>query len=442
MHHRRHSRHGRPGARKARRRTLTWILGGIAAAALVASAGLGGSAEDPEPWRGRPAWHARLASSEVDLDFERVLTPRERSLAAAQKRASPEAALENLLRQFAQAPKTTRARFVHQIRQCQVEFEPHLLEIVAGEDRSSADLLIPGIEVAGWIRLDPARMDIERHLETGEPAVRAAAVKALARFDYWTEARLTAKLQREEPDVLRALLEVSGFMETPPVEAIAGLLDHEDVAVARAAASALPSSVPATVGLALARIAKEGGERGRIAIEALGGLDPTPERDEALLDLLGESDWNLRHAALSSLEQGEDPIANPGPIHDIVEAEGPSTREQVRALATLEARRSADLSRLLSVEQGLHPVVRLHAARCLVSAGERRGAEILIELLSTARGPGVDDEDELCCRVEARRILTELKGSDLGPDPGPWTNWLQKAEFAPRALETRPRLCW
>ena len=87
--------------------------------------------------------------------------------------------------------------------------------------------------------------------------------------------------------------------------------------------------------------------------------------------------------------------------------------------------------------------MRLFAARCLVTAGDRSGVSVLMELLDTEESDTVDDEEAMCARKGARSVLTELAGKDLGKDSRSWERWYGVfRNLPPTKLQTSPPTFW
>jgi len=357
---------------------------------------------------------------------------------------APRESLELLLRQFGSAHVNSRARFVHQIRIRIEDFDDPLLEIVGANPPEPEDILLPAVEIVGWLRLSRGENALERLVGDGMPAVRAAAVSALHRFGYWTRKRLAAQLHDTEPEVLCALLSVSTLLDDAPVAEIVALLAHPDPKVRAAVVDALPQHADPQVLSALGTFATTGDNGVRIdAIKLLGRLDATPARDTCLAQCLQTPEWSIRQACLLALANGDSKLEAAASVWRRIDAPDSSVTEQVAALAVLESRATVDVPRLLRLPASLHPVPRLQAARCLVRAGALEAVPMLIDLLSTQQGLLVDDEDQNCARDGARRVLSELAEEDLGTEPEAWRRWQRRLTRLPaQELKTAPRLVW
>ncbi|HEX6811396.1 MAG TPA: hypothetical protein VF384_07225 [Planctomycetota bacterium] len=321
-----------------------------------------------------------------------------------------------------------------------------MLRILAERTEAPADLLVPAIGVAGWLRLWQAEDDLVVLLDDGPSEVRAAAIRALHRLDWWRTDRLEARLRTEAKDVdcLLALLGVAATVDKPPTTLILPLLDHADQRVREAAAATFDGSKDHETVAALAAFTDAAEGIKRIdALRMLGRIEANPARDESLLRALATDDWPQRQASLQALMQGTTPLRDASAVWCRIEDATASVTEQVHALAVLEQRNLVDAPRLVARLPGMHPVVKLQAARCLVRAGAAEGVTTLIALLTTQEGPGVDDEDMNCARGESLRILTELAGEDLGPRPDDWQAWHRRnPKLRPSQLARPPRLAW
>jgi hypothetical protein len=93
--------------------------------------------------------------------------------------------------------------------------------------------------------------------------------------------------------------------------------------------------------------------------------------------------------------------------------------------------------------EATHPVTRLHAARCLVCAGERTAVQQLIALLECEQTPEADDEAVDCAREGAHEVLVELAGKDFGESSKSWLPWYRDlGPLKPRKLESSPPAAW
>ena len=68
-------------------------------------------------------------------------------------------------------------------------------------------------------------------------------------------------------------------------------------------------------------------------------------------------------------------------------------------------------------------MLRLAAARCLLTAGDRAAVAVLVELLDTEQSATVDDEDRDLARSGAHDLLVELAGTDHGTTSAEWRTW-------------------
>ncbi len=94
--------------------------------------------------------------------------------------------------------------------------------------------------------------------------------------------------------------------------------------------------------------------------------------------------------------------------------------------------------RIQSVLPGLHPMLRMLSARCLLVLGQREGLEVLVGVLDAKRGEGVERSEATCAATAARMILTEIAAKDLGPRSGPWKQWLAEQESIPATKLKHP----
>lgn len=66
--------------------------------------------------------------------------------------------------------------------------------------------------------------------------------------------------------------------------------------------------------------------------------------------------------------------------------------------------------------------IRTHAAQALARMGDLSGVPVLVELL---------EADQALLREYARRLLEDITGQQLGPDPAPWRVWWEQQSNSP-----------
>ncbi|MEE2887766.1 MAG: HEAT repeat domain-containing protein, partial [Planctomycetota bacterium] len=357
-------------------------------------------------------------------------------------RMSTRESLEYRLRLYATSGTLQQGRIVHSIRTGIQEYERPLLQILEEEPRG---LIMPAIEIAGRLENEGPLSPLYSLVESADPRVRSRAIEAISNRRMWERISLRQLLQSEQnPDVLTAALRAASLVEDAPLSGMLPLLAHEEWRVVRAAQSAMPNHM----GMKSLTLVDEFIETAPVgpaiaAIQVLGGLDPTEQRNKSVLKHLSNTSWAVQSASLKVLILSGGKIDDAEPIWAVIE--GPATKVRMRVLAflALEKTRSIDDPRFLKITSRLHPVAQLAAARGLIVNKNREGILILINLLSTKTGPAVTADDQVCAIQCAHEILQEVAQRVIEPRSELWLPWYRKNEALPGTpLEAVPRLAW
>jgi len=315
---------------------------------------------------------------------------------------------------------------VYTIRRELEDVKEALFRVILAENEN----LIAAIEVIGRLGLEEASQQLHLILLNGKPEARAAAIIALDRIDKWNKEDVAEFLKEIDEAPVLAALEVCRTREFPPTKGIIECLGDSRDAVRAAAIAALPKSlVDPQDCMSLLDLTKNKDPAVVIsALQAMAAVTKFPGCEGRLRDIVDENDnWSVRVAALRTLATFRHPL---GPAGKAVKAriEDPKTsvEEKMSCFLALEMTETIHPRWLKDISPKLHPVLQMHAARCLVLRGDPAGAEELVRLLSVEQSATVDDEDVTYIRTACHAILTQLAGEDLGKDPEAWRRALPR----------------
>lgn len=347
------------------------------------------------------------------------------------------ARLQNDRREFAQR------EVIQQARERIDEFSDPLLEIL---DDDKHILILPAIELSAAVRVFEATSLLEALTYCDEPGTRAAAILAVEALGGWRGVELEGFLLQREPLVLIAALQVFSRRHQRPVDRIVPLLAHDDARVRKAAVAAMSTVASGQELTSLCELARR--SQGRVAAacaEALGRAGISSREAELCLnELLARSDFVVRQAVLRALATKKAPLLVPQAVLAHVRDPERVAEEKAAGFIALEKTRTLPVDQLQPiVESARHPVTKLLAARCLVSAGNRSAVLVLIELLECQQTKTVDDEAVDCARQGAREVLIEVSGRDYGDRAAAWMPWYRTlGSLGPRTLASRPPAVW
>jgi hypothetical protein len=342
--------------------------------------------------------------------------------------AASRANLRRLLSKLARSQVPARRQVViEKVRERLEDFEPFLIEILSEEwDRS----ILQAIDLVGEFELDGAALDL-RLLAYGSTIdqVKAAAIRTAESLRPWPTRQLRRWLDvgtafPEPPLVLVAVLEVCSRRDDRPTDMIVPLVGHAENRVRVAAIDAIPMLASGKDLDALCSLAKSADGMGaRAAAEALGRTAMPREAEECLHELLQSGNWMVVREALSSLSSKASALSNVEPLLAVLRDESKSIEERIYGFIAMENTGSVPADEVRELIPGLHPLLQLLAARCLLTAGDEAGIPVLIDLLETEESETVHIEERICVREGARSVLAEIAGEDLGPATGPWQRW-------------------
>ncbi|MFQ5505306.1 MAG: HEAT repeat domain-containing protein [Planctomycetota bacterium] len=360
---------------------------------------------------------------------------------ARRKGETPEQQLSDLLLIWGSAVREQQNSILAKIRGDLPRFREPLLHFI----RIEGVTLVAAVEVAGRLGIAEAAPYLYGLLNDASPAVRAATIRAMDRLDSWSAEQLAGFLDDPAPQPVVEALAICGEREQPPLLAILDRLADPRPEVQEAAVDALPEELPTEEARKkLLSLASDPTSRGALmAIRAMGVVEEFPGMEPCLLGALRSKNWNLRFAALESLSRLSHPLESTDEVRRLIMGPRVSVEEKVAAFLALERTGSVDRTWVAQMAKNLHPVIKLHAARCLVSVGDASGSELLIELLSAEESQDADDEDVDYARIASQKILAEILGEDLGKDPVAWQESMSRLrKLEPVQIRFDPWKTW
>ncbi|MFQ5505504.1 MAG: HEAT repeat domain-containing protein [Planctomycetota bacterium] len=349
--------------------------------------------------------------------------------------------LTRLLREWPMAVEKRREHILVAIREALPEISELLLSILTTQART----LVAAIEVSGRLEFPPAVPLMRPLVAAEEPLVRGAAILAVNRMHPWSKEDLGTFLKDPDSEPKLAALRVCLEREDLPIEEILFCLADGDPEVREAAVRAMPERLESRA-LQQQLLDLAQGERIQAAlssIQALGTVYDFPGKEKVLLETLKLKNMHLRLASLQALSLMENPLQSTLEIRRRILDRAASVEEKVACFLVLEQTESVDRTWMAAVAGSLHPVLNLHAARCLVSVGDPRGAEVLIRLLTAREGAESNCEDIDYVQIASRKILAQLAGRDLGEDPAAWRRSLPRMrQIGPVRIRFQPWKTW
>lgn len=323
-----------------------------------------------------------------------------------------------------------KVRIVDAARPARAEFEQPLLAILA---QPTHVRLGDAIYLASQLGIADARPLLVELSTTAPEQYRPAAILAAARLGPWPAEDLIGFLDEDDPAIRAAALGLAAPARGEVLSRIFALLGDPDETVRDAALAAVPRRLTDAQRdelIEITRYAEDEHEVRGIRALARAGVGPVTER--LLLEKLIGLHRAARIAALQALAGKGEPLTEPGAVWDLATVLAEDPVEQAVALSCLERTRSFDAGDLLRQIPAIKdPVCRFYAARCLIRAGEKQGAAILVELLED-QVEGFEDlweSDPLAVAVQ--RTLQQLPGLDPDGKPDEWREWLARLEDLP-----------
>lgn len=256
-------------------------------------------------------------------------------------------------------------------------------------------MMLEVVRAAGLVGLRGSIPYLRARWRAGPMLVRAMAFDALDRMVPWSPGEMYYHLTAGDEAGVRGALLVARRRSALPAVVLVAALGHSTAEVAELVVSAIPRPLDFEA-----------------CEELMKRLDATSSRSLAALVLrrcritgaveLCLTQWvdrapRLRGYILTALARKAGPLDNPQPVLDL--ASGASTRssvDEILALRCLERTRTPFSVAMLKAGLGFRaPAVRYHAARLLLTRGDRAGLDVLLELLD----------------------VTDWKDDDIGMEP-------------------------
>ena len=290
-------------------------------------------------------------------------------------------ALDLVLRDLKRNWKPTdKARILAEAVERADELRRPLVEMLS---KQSGELLAEAIELAAILELREARQAIARLAEGGPERLRPAAILAAEQLEPWSPKQLGKFLQTGTPPVICAALEISSSRDDRPFVEIVSLFGHAAAQVRQAASNAIPAQISSEDQRALISLAGNATEDEAVyAIRAMGRTGIPPLVEAFLVEQIKDPVRSIRMAALDALTQKGSPLQQATTVWRFVREGSVDVMERAKSFVCLERTRSFEVFEIRDALPGLHPYLKYFAARCLVSAGERQGVGVRIDLVS------------------------------------------------------------
>lgn len=271
------------------------------------------------------------------------------------------------------------------------------------------------------LQLGETRPLIQKLIETAPRSLRADAVMAASRIASWNADDLRGLFANADLGVRIAALWC--WQKNPVSELlpdVLALLEDRDPDIRRAALEALPPNASEEQRQRLYERVRAATGAQRVAqLHALGRIGLSSETEAYLTQCLWDDSEAVRMAALSALRYKAAPLAEPRPVVEVVSGDV-KPREASHALYCLERTMSyeaADIRNRLSFVEA--PLTKFFAARCLLARGDKKGAELLVDVLAACADGGVD-EATLTLTTATRAILSRLTGRAKTTEVSEW----------------------
>lgn len=321
-----------------------------------------------------------------------------------------------------------KARVLADARAEVERLEEPLLSVLSdpGHDR-----LAEAIDLACELRLESAHPLLVDLVTTANESLQPAAFVAAGHLKPWPTDELMELLRSEQPSLRAAAAESAA--DAPwvrPLELVIAMLEAPDASVRDAALEALPRQVQGREREELLDWAANADEQvAAWAILAVGRVEFGDDVEALLVGKLDSRDRSTRAAALDALSRAGGRLRNPSRVWALaIDADlHRDPAEQARALYCLERTRSfstKEIRRELVSFQD--PLARFFAARCLVTAGEKEGAEILVELLEAEEQSYAEGVDADAVRHAVKGLLGQLSGLGSSADLDALWAWVHR----------------
>jgi hypothetical protein len=231
-----------------------------------------------------------------------------------------------------------------------------------------------------------------------------------------------------------------------PTFALIRLLGHKDPEIHKAALRALPPSfLPSERDMLILNIDHGTELAGQNSMRALAKVKIDDEVESVLMDKLGSVERETRLLALDLLSTKTTKLKNPTAVWSPARMASLDDHEHARSLLCMERTGSFHSGRLKDALVLMSPLPRYMAARCLVTAGDKHGVSVLLDLLeeledvARQREEGETSVDDDPVLIAVRRLLGHMSRTGEYSDAEAWREWYENlGRFIPRELGPPP----
>ena len=301
--------------------------------------------------------------------------------------------------------------------------------------RPESEQFIAVSELAVALHLRSTRPLLASIAAGGNPVVGLTALRAAHALEPYTWNEIASLLDGPTPQVVAAL-ECTRPVKDRKGVPIADLLGDPDPAVRAAALEALPRELDrAAITLVMGYAGVPELEIAETALAALARIVWDERTAAAATDLFADAPTKARCLLLDKVAADRKPWLPVELLWRTVQEDGPM-EVRTRAFRCLELLGGVPAEDIAFVQDGLPPVLRLHAARCLLAERPREAVEILLELADLDISSDLSNQS---ARLGARQVLTKITGTQLHHGPEAWRAWFDgHPEFAVPDLPPAP----
>ena len=302
-----------------------------------------------------------------------------------------------------------RERLLEDARQQISRWSPPLLWLLS---QPKHPLLPEALDLVQELEIAECRFHVLMLVQEGPQSARPKALVVAHRLEPLLGHELTPFLEDRDPEMVVAALQCAATASEVRLEAIIQLVVHPDVRVCEAALDVIPEQLAEEDLdhlLDLARTAS--GPSAVFTIRALGRAEIV-DRSEAFLNgALSSWEPEIRTSALEALAGKDGPLSDPGPVWAMATDPALDLHDRARAFLCLEKTGSSSPDALRDELYGMHPFLKYFAARCLITAGDAKGMEILVDLDSNPwQFNGEETQEIEQIRGSTRKLIFQLSG--------------------------------
>lgn len=288
-------------------------------------------------------------------------------------------------------------------------------------------LLEAAVDYAGALGVADLRPVLARMAISSRPlppGVRSKAMKAAERLGPWGRNQLAEFLTEGTPPMKLAALEICANRPDAPWTEVLALLSGggdniTDQMLTTAAIKAIPEIPPPELVKVLWEMIAYGDADGVVlGLRALRRARLDPEMYSKLAGGLEHLHSDAQMICLDLLGRAGKRLPDPVPVWTLVKSPDTKPLVRARALYCLEQTRSFEVQDVRKQVFYMDPLAKYFAARCLLAADQKDGADILLDL--------VDIEDDKDLSVASRRLLAWMTGKGPGTSRKEFQNSLAR----------------